>query len=634
MAEGGIYMKKHMLFVLISFIVILSAGCDIKKTDLTNNSNKNEINTSAVTVPKPNSDASVDWECGIYYSSISALNMEDYLQKLKDNGWKDMHGSDISADVDKGTSEYMLTKGNKILQIMMFLMDQENAISNSVLVKLDEEVPVSDIKNRKGTLSKSEALDQIQTIVDGMVDSGEIASTKETITGLIEIFIKEAFEKMNIQAYAAMSDNGFAGCFLIHNGVVSYVRGRLDNTCVADIDGDGEYELLDLYAWYSGIYRIELSAYEYSNPVNFNSLTEVPTKKFYNCFVPNSGNGELSFKKVDDLTVMLIGPDDEYGIIKVDGTSLLLDDMENFPFEQWSKVYDQKLLLNMVKEIPKVPPEIIISIDGYSMDYVVQPTNWDGKDYETENTFTNIINKDQFIPTFLLAGIGDENSRNVVIDFGNSIPDCIIVYDAMLNQNGGSHFNESERTVAIINNNQVEFNLSQHMAYYLSSNLEDYKKDWFRLFRLACKWGENECEYAFLINTGTKESLTEIVNNKFLICEGTYSSLMSDWDIGLSIDKEDLPDQYIIEWHVSDGNIKKWNEKDLMPIDITDIHYGYPMTSSDDNNGGVIWAPQSFDKKEDVTIEAYIYENVEDNSPIAYSQIIISNTSGTFKEKE
>ena len=110
---------------------------------------------------------------------------------------------------------------------------------------------------------------------------------------------------------------------------------------------------------------------------------------------------------------------------------------------------------------------------------------------------------------------------------------------------------------------------------------------------------------------------------------------MSDWGIGLSIDKEDLPDQYIIEWHVSHGNIKQWSEKDIMPIDITDLHNRFPMTSSsDDNNGAVIWAPQSFDKKEDVTIGAYIYENVEDNSPIAYSEVIISNNSGTFKEKE
>lgn len=526
--------------------------------------------------------------------------------------------------------------------------------SNSVKVEenpseLNAKEALSSVNNAEvNLLSKSEALTLIQSVVDSMVDSGDITDTECIVTGVSEILIEDAFDKMNLQAFTAVSDSGFTGSFLIRKGVASFVRGDLNNTCVVDIDKDGKYELLDLYGWGSGIYRIDLTAYEYNNPIYFDSLTEVPNKEYFNCFIPDNGYSELNFLKVDDTTVKLVGTDIEYGIIKTEGSSFVVENMEDFPFKEWPKVYDQNILAYSGKEIPAAPPKIAISIDGLAIDYTFKATNWEGKiyNYKTKDAWKDITKKDQFIPTFKLGGIDNTDLRSVSIDFGNSIPDSIIVYDAMLDPQGNNRYTHKDVTVEnveICDNSRIEFNLSQHMDYFLSSNSRDYSKDWYRLFRVVCKWGEDECVYAFLINTGNTEILTEIPNENLLVSEGSFSELSSDWGIGLRIGSniKTLPEQYYIVWNVLDGFVKKWSEKDLKPIDISEKQYGNPiggepMTfSGDENNGAVIWTPYyTFDEGYEVTIRAYIYNNPEDKSPIAYSEIILNNISGTWKEKE
>ncbi|MHB8129724.1 MAG: hypothetical protein ACYDEX_12075 [Mobilitalea sp.] len=675
-------MKRILRLGLIIFMFILLTGCGTKISDKSGNSNTKGTNTDNSRIdrsdiessyvdnskivnsdiesgynfssvsnlnltikntfpsPTPASNGNTDWECGTFYSDISKENLETYLQQLMEDGWKDMQGNNISTEVANGTSEYTLSKGNNLLQIMTFLMDTEVSMCNSILIKLDENIAISDTRNRKEALSKSEAQNKIQDTIKQMEDSGEIPSTKRDVTGVFEIFIDDAFDKMNLQAFAAISDNGFSGCFLIRKNVVSYVPGNLDNTCVADIDVDGKYELIDLIGLYLGIFRYQLTAYDFVNPIYFSSLTEILHKKFDNCFVPNKGYAELLLKKVDNTTVKLVGDGMEYGNLITNDSTLVVENMEDFPFEEWSRAYDQSLLLDVNKKTPSVPPEILISIDGLGVDYEARKTQWNRETFEfkTKDAFTTIIDKEKFIPTFSLDGWGDiiedANRRSVTINFGDYIPDSIQVYDAMLTEQGGIRYGDKqnmERTVKILDGSSVQFGLEQHMAFYLSSNSLDYEKDWYRMFRIVCKWGANECVYVFMINTGKTEVLTEIPDHQFLTCEGTYSALSSSWGLGLSIDSKNLPENYFIEWQVSDGLIRSWSETHLKPRVIMKQHNGYPMTSSkDDNEGAVIWSPLSFDTGEDVSITAYIYETAEDKSPIASSKIMLDNTAGVY----
>jgi hypothetical protein len=227
----------------------------------------------------------------------------------------------------------------------------------------------------------------------------------------------------------------------------------------------------------------------------------------------------------------------------------------------------------------------------------------------------------------------EDKNKTVVIDFGNSIPDSIHVTDAILDDGGKPLYGDKSimnETVKILDDSKVSFELKQHMALYLSSNLEDYEKDWRRLFRVVCRFGEKECVYAFLINTGKEQQLTEITDHDFLECEDTYSMLSSSWGLGISIDTKKLPKRYSIEWQVGDGMIREWNDSTKKPIGITAQHNGYPATYSwDDNHGAILWNPTSFDKT--VTVRAVIYEE-EEKAPIAYADLVLTNEAGGYRK--
>lgn len=636
-------MKRWFLSLIIIVLVMIS-GCGIK-----NAANNKELKDAATTIPTesstvtavpiPVSNAQVEWECGTYYSDISLKNMEEYLSMLKNEGWKDASGTDIMVEIADGTSELTLSKEDKLLQILMFLVDRETPICNSILVKYDEGVPVNENINSEMVVSKEKALERIQSSVDEMIKQGQLPSQRGTVCGLFEIFIKDAFDKMGLQAYAAISENGFIGCFLIRPNLRAYVPGDLKNACVVDIDQDGKYELMDLStSWSKGIYKVELSAYEYYNPIYFSSLTEILQKKYYNCFVPESGYESLQLRKIDENTVMLVGEVNEYGIIAAKGNALTVMTDGEFPYVEWSLAYDQNLLLRVDKIIPKDPPEIMIDVDGLSLDYIVKATKWneDAGKLKEKDAFDQILKKEQFIPTIQVIGLGGDEGKTITINFGQSIPDSIRVYDAMLEDDGKVLYGDKlilEQAVKIIDNSKIQIPLGQHFALALSSSSEAYNKDWYRLFRVECKWLDKECNYAFLINTGLTEELTEISDHDFLSSEGTYSKLSSNWGIGLNITSENLPEQYILEWRVSDGSIKSWDEEIKKPIGIIRQHQGFPMTSSEDwNKGGVIWIPLSYDAKE-VTIEAYLYESPEDRSPIGYSKVVLENVNGSYQEK-
>jgi hypothetical protein len=294
----------------------------------------------------------------------------------------------------------------------------------------------------------------------------------------------------------------------------------------------------------------------------------------------------------------------------------------------------------MNKKLPKNPPDINISIDGIDLDYVIHKTSWEGEtsEFTAARALKEITARDKFLPKVYLGSFGTMSiEKTVDIDFGESIPDSIQVTDAMLDENGEQQYGEKliqKQTVKILDSSRVSFELKQHFSLFLSSNSEDYDRDWRRLFLITCRWGEKECVYALLINTGKNQQLTEASNHDFLQCEGSYSSLSSTWGLGLSVKSEELPKRYIIEWQVDGGLLRSWNSATKKPIDITEQHNGYPVTYSwDDNQGAVIWNPISFSDSEEVTVRAVIYEDEKKKNPLAFDEIILRKVKGTWRQK-
>ncbi len=589
-------------------------------------------------IPVPSSEYQVNWECGTYYSYITGAGMEAYLQRLFKEGWKCINGETFSTNIREGTSSYQLIKEDTVLQLITFFQEEEMPLSNSILLRVDYGISMEDLNSR--VADTSNILTTIQEVVDQKVQEGIIPIARQKIIGLLEIFIPEAYERLALQAFAAVSDSGFTGCFLVRKGVVSYVEGDLVNALILDIDQDGSEELVDLYStWKDGLFLYSLIAYEYHNPIFFSSRSEIPIQKYSNCFVPEGDYEKLSLIKRND-EIRLLGELLDYGPVIVKDQSLVLEDMEHFPYVEWAISYDQSLLLSMDKELPKDPPDINITVDGIGLDYVVHRTCWEGEksDFTVAAALEKILAKKSFIPKVYLSSFGTESLKKTIgIDFGNSIPDSIQVSDAILNEDGRPLYGDNSiqnQTVKILDSSRVSLEIKQHFALYLSSSMEDYNRDWRRLFLITCKWGEKECVYAFLINTGKDQQLTELSDLDFLQCEGTYSSLSSTWGLGLSVNTEMLPKRYVIEWQVNGGMIRGWNDSTKKPIGITGQHNGFPATYSwDDNKGAIIWNPISFQDSGEVTVRAFIYEDENKKNPLAFDELVLIRAENIWQEK-
>lgn len=643
--EKGLCLFASLLLVIYILTGLFLTGCGVKekKPELTEQAEASEYwsdyHYSLGELPKPDSRNEADWGVGIYYSDISHPSLEQYLETLDSKGFQNVSGEKKVTKLQEGITQLMLSDGENLLQLMITVGSKENSMVNSVLIRREEGFAAAVVKDRKGALSKEEAEKLIQPELDRLVETGQLPESGSRIAGIFELFIREAYEKMGLQAFSVISETGVTGSFLICKDSVLFVKGNLYDTCVADLDGNGRYELLDLFGWGFGIYRIELSAYEFSNPVYFSSLTEVLHRKYYNCFVPDKGYDILKFSKISDSEVRLFGASADYGKLLIDDSYLIPGINEGFPFREWRNVFDQSRLPGVNKKIPEKAPEIVISVDGRSLDYIAQETKWNGKEssYETSDLFKKLREQNAFIPTYRVGGEVPEHY--VALDFGKCIPDSIQVKDAMLEENGKIRYGSKlvmDREVEIMDNSRIRFGLTQHMAYYLSSYSGDYEKDWYRIFHVICTWGEKEAVYTFVLNTGSRETVTEIEDHDFLTCDGSFSMLSSSWGIGVqvNIDKAALPEAFSIEWQTDAGELKTWREEYLKPIYIAEQHHGYPMTSSADENGGaVIWSPVTYETGEEAVIRAYVYRSPEDRSPIAYSELKLICENGIWKKK-
>lgn len=461
------------------------------------------------TLPLPDSDNSIEWECGTCYSDISKKNMEAYLRRLSDAGWRKYDGKALSSEVPSGTTVYELVNGDHMLQLITFFEDKDVAFYNSILVYYDDDISVSELKARKGAVTKEEILPLIQYQVDELSRQGKISDNKDKVTGLFEINIDQGYDKLQLQAFAAYSDMGFTGCFLVRNRIVTYVPGNLANSNVLDIDQDGKYEILDAYhTWQGNTYKLELIAYEYMNPQTVDSLTEILRQKYYTCFVPVDGYDAYKLNMDRAETVTLIGETKDYGKVQVVNGEFAIIGDEDESFLTWSDSFDQSRLSKIEKIIPETPPSIDISMETSKLDYIVRMSDWDGKTESTEFTqlADTLIEKYPTTPLVSLETAAvNESATRIIIDFKEHIPDSIRVYDAMLTEKNTIRYNiNTEQVVQIIDDSRVSFPLSQHFAYYLSSDSKDYDKEWRRLFQVVCKWKGKECIYAFLVNTKGK----------------------------------------------------------------------------------------------------------------------------------
>ncbi len=143
------------------------------------------------------------------------------------------------------------------------------------------------------------------------------------------------------------------------------------------------------------------------------------------------------------------------------------------------------------------PPELSISVGDKQLDYVAAKNKWNGSIYDREDTFISIVKEQNEIPVF-------ENGSIVEISFKSNPPDKFTVSDILIDENGRQIYTDKEiKNIPVeLNNSKCSFEITPHFASALSSYYEPNKKE-IRGFRMIASWGENECEYAFIIKTFT-----------------------------------------------------------------------------------------------------------------------------------
>lgn len=158
------------------------------------------------------------------------------------------------------------------------------------------------------------------------------------------------------------------------------------------------------------------------------------------------------------------------------------------------------------QKTPKEPPEISITIGDKKIEYVIGKNKWNGAIFDREDTFQTILRKDSGIEIPYI-----EIGEIATIDFKDNIPTDLKIKDILIDANGEQIYNDEVIIdVPIVKQGgKYSFEIEQHMASYLSSSYEE-GKPYFRGFRVIPTWGENECEYGFVIETGKNVDLETI----------------------------------------------------------------------------------------------------------------------------
>lgn len=383
------------------------------------------------------------------------------------------------------------------------------------IVQLSEVTIVSIAPNNQGItdcgLPKEDVLSMIQKEENENWSRLEI--TKDTVRrkpGIIfKHWIYELYEKTQMEAYVTFTSEGKeSGIYLIHGERAYEIKDPLDNICIADIDQNGTYELLSLYGFGFGVYRIHLNVYQYGRPRTSSSFAEIVHQNYYNCYVPMKGYSQLKFHKIDDTTIHLIEDEEDgknYGklMIEKDGIHVNPEFMAEFPYYQWDIDYKS----SNISSNPYTPtdhqeiPELTVKIGDTIIENRSRKIDWHGEE-ENKVTFSSLMEDE--IPMFSIAS-DEEDIHELCLSFSEIRPTSVKVVDYLITENGGALYNKAgmvERDVRYGRDGYYYIPLTVHWASMLSSSTVTYTNPSYRGYRVTCEFGDNQtCEYTFVLST-------------------------------------------------------------------------------------------------------------------------------------
>jgi|GEM_PF-4625726 len=280
--------------------------------------------------PKPPADS---FEIDRQYANplkcrgITSAKLNVYFSQLSSDGWNEIS--------NESPYHFIFLKGNEYLSISL-----EGAEGSITYVFGYDAGYIEDVQDR--AISNTEALDYIRTAYNEYQSDQSISVRDTEITTIREIGIKDLFEKTDMQLFQAFGKHGEIAYFLVIEktacilpcgaSVVNHIP-----IFVADVDKDGEFEVITSYNAGSGISRFGVSAYKFGNPPEFDSLNKTIYKAYSNMWM--EGELSLMLKESKNGEVYLFGfaydgndyaLGEDYGRLTVDGNKLIPEDSIRF----------------------------------------------------------------------------------------------------------------------------------------------------------------------------------------------------------------------------------------------------------------------------------------------------------------
>lgn len=161
----------------------------------------------------------------------------------------------------------------------------------------------------------------------------------------------------------------------------------------------------------------------------------------------------------------------------------------------------------VMKKASQAPPEIKITAGSVELLYALGINQWDGNIYDREDCFERIMSG-----TALADLEYVKNGETITILVDGNVPDSVTLTEYILKDDGTKKYNIEGMSYDIsfgVSNQMGTLTLVPNYTAGLSSLGADYDPGaTIRGFQLVCLWGENECEYSFIIRSDALDTLS------------------------------------------------------------------------------------------------------------------------------
>jgi len=147
---------------------------------------------------------------------------------------------------------------------------------------------------------------------------------------------------------------------------------------------------------------------------------------------------------------------------------------------------------------PDEPPSITVQSGDTEINWVVGKNIWDFSIYDRLDNFQWIMSDTVFdeLPYIL-------NGEEVTITFDSKLPDSVTLTEHILRESGDEKYNIPGMDYNVTlkaSKSKASFRIEPNWMTALSSFSGDYAPGaTIKGYRLVCSWGDNECEYGFII---------------------------------------------------------------------------------------------------------------------------------------